>query len=409
MSQILNEPWLCPLFAGDVQLDTDNTKDGRRVQMFGFSRTDERYPVTCEISDKHHYMRAALTKKSVQAFERAREREINTMNGLLIQIQTFRIMLYRGNGRELKKRRNKRGKEPQPHPCPQRIRGDGEPQLWMLITKFAYLGGEGNSVFDSPVHIRFDPQVNHKMGELMQRSAKQAGAENTNKSTGRARKQRKSTREKAQADNAGSGPADPENADRHAQKRPRVELDTSSSLPPLQLSPFITPLNLSGSAGAHSTGESAVRWPTIDQVPFVSDVEMAWTCSGLWQSLCIQSACIPSMPVHALRVAPASAPTPSARPAKSASRTNDGNDHTPDRASNAHQLPGLARAEPRITPAVTLDSLGGLLISSDSGLLSAGAIMEQMYGTMSSPALDAHDTTPHDGIDANMLLSQGLV
>ncbi|KAJ2358331.1 hypothetical protein GGF43_000873 [Coemansia sp. RSA 2618] len=135
MSQVLNEPWLCTLFSKDMRLNVDNTKDGRRVQMFNFKRAEDRYPVTCEISDKTNYMRAALTKKSVSAFERKEERQIETVSGAAFQIQTFRIMLFRGQQPGVLKKGKRRSKI-RDDECPRRIRDGQEPQLWMLITNW---------------------------------------------------------------------------------------------------------------------------------------------------------------------------------------------------------------------------------------------------------------------------------
>ncbi|KAJ2794255.1 hypothetical protein H4R21_005571, partial [Coemansia helicoidea] len=167
MSQVLTTPWLSGLFETDLALGVDSYKMGQRVQMFHFARQQqpaaaaerrargrESCAVTCEISDKHNFMRAAIMPRAVQSFENAREQPIEGMGGMVVAIRGFRIMLYDGDGPALPDPLPARKKPvPQPVACPQRIRDAGHPQFWMLIMCFTYMGAEGNAVFDEPRYI----------------------------------------------------------------------------------------------------------------------------------------------------------------------------------------------------------------------------------------------------------------
>ncbi|KAJ2503507.1 hypothetical protein GGH96_000297 [Coemansia sp. RSA 1972] len=428
MSQLLNEPWLCDLFFTGMHLNVDNHKDGRRVQLFNFKRSNDRHPVTCEVSDKTNYMRAALTKKSVKAFERTMERAIETMSGMAIQIQTFRIMLFTGHTTAHKRKRGKScgGLQSAGDGCPQRIRDGKEPQLWMLITRFAYLGGEGNTIYDQPRHIKLDTRVAEVMAELLAQSDKQP--ESVAQINGCDTKSDKQPEDTSNADeHKGQKQIDKNETaiieeSNQVQKRWRSGLDTSPLLSPLipppspiisPPSPIISPLVLIGSAGTYSSAAAVSQGPTIGQVPFVSDGEAAWACSSFWQSLSIQAACVSVMPVHGMFESQDPARTPN-RALSDVPRAPDrsSNDHAPSHVQVTSWQPtgSPARGRSQITPFEARSSLGGLLIPADVGLMSAGAIMEQMYGAMSSPVLDDHSTYMYgsDGIDANMLLGESL-
>ncbi|KAJ2667118.1 hypothetical protein IW148_000219 [Coemansia sp. RSA 1199] len=429
MSQLLNEPWLCDLFFQNMHLNVDNHKDGRRVQLFNFKRSNDRHPVTCEVSDKTNYMRAALTKKSVKAFERTMERAIETMSGMAIQIQTFRIMLFTGHTTAHKRKRGKGGDgclQSDRDGCPQRIRDGKEPQLWMLITRFAYLGGEGNTIYDQPRHIKLDPRVAEVMAELLAQSTKQP--DSVVQINGRVAKPENQIEDTSNAEeHKGQKQIEKNETDiieepNQVQKRRRSDLDTSPLFSPLipppspitsPPSPIISPLELIGSAGTFSSAGAVSLGPTVGQVPFVSDGEAAWTCSSFWQSLSIQAACVSVMPVHGMCVSQGAARTPN-RAISNVPRAPDrsSNEHTPSHAQVTRWQPtgSPARGRSQITPLEARSSLGGLLIPADAGLMSAGAIMEQMYGSMSSPVLDDHGTDMYgsDGIDANMLLGESL-
>ncbi|KAJ1730550.1 hypothetical protein LPJ61_002949, partial [Coemansia biformis] len=194
MSQVLTTPWLSGLFKQGIPLDVDHYKLGRRVQMFHFVRHPppgeksdsgaarggkEPYPVTCEISDKHNFIRAAITKRSLRGFENAREQPIETMGGMVVNIDAFRLMLYDGEAAEPPDSgdRRKSKKHPGKSPistCPKRIRDAGKPQFWIVITKFSYLGAEGNAIFDEPRYILTEPCVRERMAELL--AERQGGA-----------------------------------------------------------------------------------------------------------------------------------------------------------------------------------------------------------------------------------------
>ncbi|KAJ1759806.1 hypothetical protein LPJ58_002077 [Coemansia sp. RSA 1591] len=423
-----------------MHLNVDNHKDGRRVQLFNFKRSNDRHPVTCEVSDKTNYMRAALTKKSVKAFERTMERAIETMSGMAIQIQTFRIMLFTGHSTAHKRKRGK-GRDgclqSAEDGCPQRIRDGKEPQLWMLITRFAYLGGEGNTIYDQPRHIKLDPRVAEVMAELLAQSTKQP--DSAVQINGRDAKSEKQIDTSNADEHEGQKQIDKDETESNAeavidepnqvQKRRRSYLDTSPLFSPLipppspiisppspiisPPSPIISPLELIGSVGAYSSAGAVSQGPTIGQVPFVSDGEAAWACSSFWQSLSIQAACVSVMPVHGMFESQDPARTPN-RALSDVPRAPDGssNDHAPSHVQVTRWQPtgSPARGRSQITPLEARSSLGGLLIPADAGLMSAGAIMEQMYGAMSSPVLDDHCTYMYgtDGIDANMLLGESL-
>ncbi|KAJ2784792.1 hypothetical protein H4R18_000919 [Coemansia javaensis] len=418
MSQILNEPWLSRLFAREVRLDVDNNKDGRRLQLFRFVRAPEddpegaaraereRYPVTCEVSDKHHFMRAAMTRRAIRGFEARQGMPIETMGGMVVQVLTFRLMLYADAPAQRpppppRERQRARRNRPAAGPlCPKRIRDTGCPQFWMMITKFAYLGAEGNNVFDEPHYILTDPAVRDAMAAL-------TGVRRRGEDVEDEPEEPEAPREQLDPDEKDDDPLPP--------KRQRLELDSPSppTFSPIALAATQFGPLLLGTPAAQSSAASSAQGPTVEQVPFAADPQAVWACAALWQAVGIQRACIPHMPVHGAAGAPrrpaaargsADPGTPEPVRARALSLSpahSGGGTPSPLRAGGAG---GAAAAA-----AAAADSLRALLEPGDAELLSAGAMMENMYGSIrccvSEPGSE-YDVaaTGGEGIDAARLL-----
>ncbi|PIA19613.1 hypothetical protein COEREDRAFT_84242 [Coemansia reversa NRRL 1564] len=467
MSQVVNNPWLCELFAKGIPLGKVNNKDGGRVQAFHFLRTDEEYPVTCEISDKHNFMPAAFSKRALKAFEKARGQPIVSMSGVILLIHRFQLQLFAGdtdNGEshannDMRKKKNGANNDKDSKIlscCPSRIRKAGAPQAWMLITKFGYIGGEGNAIFDEPRHITHDLRVRSRLEALL------AGM--IRPKTNLLAKEHEpqdlqcgmpilkpdvvadDVTEKRKQYEQGSAPSN--TIAGHVQKKQRPESVSSSppftsSIPRIELfSTQYGPLSTSAPQSSVETGNSC---PTIEQVPIVSDVEAAWECIALWQALYIQTACLPLMPFHGVcetttetAIADSSREMVPNIPTYSNSITIE-NDHahaprhgqpsgwnqhvstglgaSPHRLNTEYQEPrriSISRASaaaPLPLPQKTPDNLHGLLMPQGAGLLRSTDMMDVMFGRIeSSPPLgDDYDLGKYGsnnskGIDTSMLL-----
>ncbi|KAJ2614403.1 hypothetical protein H4S08_001726 [Coemansia sp. RSA 1365] len=373
MSQVVNNPWLCELFAKGIPLGKVNNKDGGRVQAFHFLRTDEEYPVTCEISDKHNFMPAAFSKRALKAFEKARGQPIVSMSGVILLIHRFQLQLFAGdtgngeshvnNGMHRKKHGANNDKDSRIlTSCPSRIRKAGAPQAWMLITKFGYIGGEGNAIFDEPRHITHDLRVRSRLEALL------AGMIRP-KTNGLAKEQESGAlrcdmpilkpdvvaddvAEKRKQSEQDSAPLN--TTAEHVQKKQRPESVSSSpsftsSIPRIELfSTQYGPLSTSAPQSSAETGNSC---PTIEQVPISRRISIS-------------------------------------------------------RASAAAALP-----PPPPPPQKTPDNLHGLLMPQGAGLLRSTDMMDVMFGRIeSSPPLgDDYDLGKYGsnnskGIDTSMLL-----
>ncbi|KAJ2710997.1 hypothetical protein H4R19_003467 [Coemansia spiralis] len=444
MSQVLTKPWLSGLFETDLELGVDSYKLGRRVQMFHFARqpaaeaeaaadrggrrgrAKDPCSVTCEISDKHNFMRAAISTRSVQAFEAAREQPIESMGGMVVAIQGFRLMLYNGDAHPPDSASSMRGQKkkkpgPPPVPCPQRIRDAGHPQFWMLITRFEYLGAEGNAIFDEPRYILSEPCVRDRLAMLLAerhdrappteaKPEQQSAADD--KSENQIAAHHKPEKRKAAADVASS--ASP-SKDRMSvtPKRQRPALDSSSSPPFTPLAPLLLatpPCVFQGVSAVDSSAGSGVHWPTIEQVPFVGDAQAAWGCAALWQAVGIQRACVPHMPVHGMRY-------PRAEPARSSAaiirpvlRENAAPRSPPRQLGAAPAAAATAAESPRSPRGAA--TLHGLLVPGDAGLVSSETMMDAMFGMIAcGPEQGAEydaGQTGADGIDAAQLLAMDI-
>ncbi|KAJ2456225.1 hypothetical protein EV183_000152 [Coemansia sp. RSA 2336] len=335
MSQNLNAPWLCNLFAEKVALNKNNNTSGQRLQLTKFQQTNEGVPVTCEVSDRFNYMRAGLTRKTIKAFKKSTGKDIAAMEGAIVQVKTFQLKLYRHD----------KPQDKQPD-CPERISKVNKSQFWMLITSFTYLGGEGNAVFDQPQHIDNDPRVAEK---LLQLTAKKS-------------KVTRPTHDQARAADSAMSEGSP------AKKRQRRE------------------------GGVDSGRES-----DVGQLPTMGAAESVWTCVSLWQSMSIQAACVPVMPVYGLH-----AQSP---PASRVSSVHDASSNACAQLGRVHASSNLSPRGQPVTPMAARNTLGGLLISNTSQLVAASDVMERMYGSMSSPVTGPlHDMGQDERIDANLLL-----
>ncbi|KAJ2080802.1 hypothetical protein H4R24_002806 [Coemansia sp. RSA 988] len=467
MSQVVNTPWLCELFAKGIPLSKVNNKDGGRVQAFHFLRTNEEYPVTCEISDKHNFMPAAFSKRSLKAFEKARGQPIVSMSGVILLIHRFQLHLFAGDicttelsaNSDIPKNKHGANNVKMFTSCPSRIREAGAPQAWMLITKFGYIGGEGNAIFDEPRHITHDIRVRSRLesllaerkqfkpNALLKEHEPQALQYNVNvlKSDVVA----DDSTEKRKQSEQDSTPS--HTTVEHAQKkqRPESESPSPSFTPPIpRIDLFSTQYGPLSTSAPQSSAETGNSCPTIEQIPTVNDMEAAWDSVALWQALYIQAACVPLMPFHGVREAATETPiASSAVTAKNTTSSNGisaGNDHADvprhghPSGWNQHAPTGLGTSPHRLntdyneprrisTPQTcaaplpipppppplqkTPDNLHGLLMPQGTGLLRSTDMMDVMFGRIESspPIGDDYDLGKYGsnnskGIDTSMLL-----
>ncbi|KAJ2800032.1 hypothetical protein H4R20_004211 [Coemansia guatemalensis] len=470
MSQVVNNPWLCELFAKGIPLGKVNNKDGGRVQAFHFLRTDEEYPVTCEISDKHNFMPAAFSKRSLKAFEKARGQPIVSMSGVILLIHRFQLQLFAGDigntemhaNNDALKKEHGANNDKMLTSCPSRIRKAGAPQAWMLITKFGYIGGEGNAIFDEPRHITHDIRVRSRLESLLaERKQPKPNALAKEHESRALRYDVTVLKSDAIADDAiekrkqsEQDPAPSHNTAEHVQKKQRPESASSSPTftPPIpRIDLFSTQYGPLSTSAPQSSAETGNTCPTIEQVPIVNDMEAAWDCIALWQALYIQAACVPMMSFHGVcEIAPETATTATATscamvtkapmPSNGISAGNDHahvprhgqpsgwNQHTstglgmdPSRLNTDHHeprgisIPRAPAAPPPPPPPPrlqkTADNLHGLLMPQGAGLLRSTDMMDVMFGRIeSSPPLgDDYDLGKYGsnnskGIDTSMLL-----
>ncbi|KAJ2162026.1 hypothetical protein GGF46_001018 [Coemansia sp. RSA 552] len=416
-------------------------------------------------------MRAAFTVKPLMAFEKKTGRRIESASGGVIHIQTFRLMLYAGRDddddeqrllekqRRRRHRRGRKGRGSGPaQACPKRIRdaNNGGPQFWMLITKFAYIGGDGNAIFNQPTHIKYDPRVAEQMAMLLARTRETKEAPcpgNEDAGNGQAGPiapmevaVEAPGPEECQAYSNGGGNAGAE-AEDGARKRLRLEDESDDDPSPLstpsmprfsQLATQLGPLTTSAIQSSAESGGS--QWPTVGHVPFVQDVEAAWACAAMWQALSIQVASIPAMPIcrspcvseaggaeqqpaaHDFRSSSGHAPVPAGgqpacggeQQAVQISRADRHGRHGNQQSTSSAALspPAGGDGKPR---RVAADTLGGLLEADGADLRSGGTMMDAMYRVLSasSPVLvndddDGSLVSGSSGVDAEAVLRDSL-
>ncbi|KAJ2547496.1 hypothetical protein EV175_005201 [Coemansia sp. RSA 1933] len=389
MSGSFEAPWLSAIILKHASKFGESLNHGtRRVQIFKtrHSPNDRSfYKHTCEVSDKFEFMRAAFSPK---ALESQKIQDLSSLEHIIVQIRSFKLMFYSGIEKTAKLQSRKKNRQKQKlsrisrSVCPERIAKAGAPQIWLIITDFTCLGGAENEIFGEPVYIN----TNTKIADLTNTMLVEA-------------------RIKAQKGDVHQTASFQDSSEAHvaANKRIATELlrandgntDTGSS-------------KRQRHDSANDASDGGNVFPTIRSVPFMSDFDAMWSCEPLWQSLIVKHMSIPVMVVWNM--------------------LDDASDHD----SEFHEEGGYEGQErqseqqqqdtrnvamaahssidnceiskhsdrPAIAPTLnncqsTSDLLGGLLISDDEGLMSSNDIMERMYGTI--PIDDEFD----DHMDAN--------
>ncbi|KAJ2705213.1 hypothetical protein FB645_002611 [Coemansia sp. IMI 203386] len=372
MSEMSSRPWLEKMFASkSLELNQKREKVGRLVQLIRIEETeDKKYPVICEISDKKNYMRAALSRKLVKKLEKLTNKSVVALQGANAVVIEFIPKLYTPPKKHADESRDK---------VPKHVRDDTNAQFWMLITNVGYMGGDGNGTFDEPVFINTSPHVTKRIeaylsliGESTKASAVQESSTHVDQIDPDV------SMAGSDADNnTGVGSSDID----HARKRQRVA-ESCTQVP--------------------STQAQCV--PVLSQVPFLTDIDAAWQSEALWESLAVQQACVPLMPMCSLEAGGHVRPTDDPREASVGGRVS---------AAHERQEPGLAasrgvrqqghgsdpqppRAEyaapsvselwaANITPEIP--SLGRLLEPEGHSCVESAVMMEHFYGPEESSPL----------------------
>ncbi|KAJ2660313.1 hypothetical protein IWW48_003022 [Coemansia sp. RSA 1200] len=471
MSLSLEKPWLSKIALDNAsRFGQSLSHGGRRVQTFNVKHNPadkSLYKHTCEISDKFEFMRAAFSPK---ALDKQEPHHATNLEGMIIRVNSFKLMLYTGTGsddaenavhRKKNKQKQKRSKISRLL-CPARIASAGAPQIWLIISDFTCLGGAENDIFGEPVYIKRNPEIASLIERLLLANSKPDSRELQTCQCGRVQDvtEDRSTAHRSTAHKrlAAQNPSTDTDSVAGSRKRQRRNSGDCCSPEPVGDQPF----------------------PTIRQLPFLSDMEAVWSCRPLWQNLIVKHASVRVMYVwnmveggvsahdseqdQSVEIREQEQPKqqqgaqfPDKRVTKSlemdhsiSSDKDNGDDAEDDAATSNHLLheglPALGQmiherqqpiaAEnlesserrhqppsahlanmPKLQPYQSAsDLLGDLMISADAGLTSSRSIMDSMYGTISSPGPnDALEPEPSncdndaDGrYDASLLLQNSL-
>ncbi|KAJ1996266.1 hypothetical protein GGI25_000329 [Coemansia spiralis] len=374
MSQFLSQPWLTDfILANKSQIGQNITKGGRRVQAFQFKdNPDDQslYKLTCEISDKHNFMRAALSPKSLDRLKSSAHLHINDiaeLDGMIVQIKSCTLMFHSNSQpNDLRKRNKKKKVKAARHICPQRIANAGCPQFWLLITDFTYMGGRDSSIFNQPNHVKFNKDVSELMKELISKELESSNAKQTGK----------------------------------ASKSPSIE----------QLQAQIE------TSDPQQQQQNTASLPTIAQLPFITDMEAAWSCPELWANLAIQQACVHLMPVCGIQdvdlhdhVSVQEEENEQPRTKRQKQRHNSSTDNSitamessivkanTDSTTTLHRDALMSKEESESLDSELNSRLGRVLIPDDSGLVISETIMDILYGSISSSPGESSDAESQMG------------
>ncbi|KAJ2613401.1 hypothetical protein EV177_002543 [Coemansia sp. RSA 1804] len=466
MSLSLEKPWLSRIaLANASRFGQSLSHGGRRVQTFNVKHSPadkSLYKHTCEISDKFEFMRAAFSPK---ALDKQEPHHVTSLEGMIIRVNSFKLMLYTGAGsddaenavhRKKNKQKQKRSKVSRLL-CPARIASAGAPQIWLIISDFTCLGGAENDIFGEPVYIKRNPEIASLIERLLLAGLKPDSQEPQTCQCGRVQDatENRSTAHKRVTEQNLSADADSVAGSR---KRQRRESGDGCSPEPVRDQQF----------------------PAIRQLPFLSDMEAVWSCRPLWQNLIVKHASVRVMYVwnmvdggvsahdseqdQGIEITEQDQPKEQQGaqfPDKGVTMTlemdhsisnakDNGCDAEDDPATGNHLLheglPALGQlmheqqqpiaAEhlesserrhqppsahlanmPKLQPYQSAsDLLGDLMISADAGLASSRSIMDTMYGAISSPGPDdalepepgSCDNDADGRYDASLLLQNSL-
>ncbi|KAJ2727016.1 hypothetical protein GGI07_000133 [Coemansia sp. Benny D115] len=295
MSQSMGRAWLANIFgARSLQLDVRSPRVGRQAQIITITHdpTEPKHQVFCEISDKKHYIRAALSKKALRTLETRSHQPVDSLRGAVIEVNYFIPKLYIP------------AKHTESKQCPRNVRGNSATQFWMVITNLSYVGGEGNDTFDEPEFLATNRHVLMRLDEHTSGLKKPVDKDSDVAVESEPEENNTAARPADTAvmelDHA-APQADPNASDSEtgpARKKRRQSLH--APLPPeldaLLEMPIVSPqqqlsLSLSESLPDH------LLPPLPEDLPFIADAESAWSCADFWNHIRILGACTPLMPV----------------------------------------------------------------------------------------------------------------
>ncbi|KAJ2871877.1 hypothetical protein GGH93_004469 [Coemansia aciculifera] len=372
MARNLNKPWLRELISDSSTVLNTELKDVGRAQIFRITTEPH---VSCEISDGEDFIVAALTNKAVSAFEQKHDRTLPTVTGAVIHIKSCSLRYH------LPHPPSSRPFCPNPDNgmCPKFLCASSRPQFWILVSGFAYVGGDGNSVFGEPVNVNLRDAVSFKLKRLSDAAAKAAVAASEPDSA-------KRVAAVQSLDNVGT----------EKQTRKRQKPCTSDAAPR-------SPTHLTAPKMSRRSSARASALPALGDVPFIDDMKSVWECQSMWSFLAIQQASVPFMPIHGL----------------SRFHTHSGHHHHHQQLSQkeseqqplssaiTHVGESTARSTisqplfptpPPLRPAPSEDNLNGLLVPTTNRAISASDMMSRMYGGYDHFDGDRMDTD-EDGED----------
>ncbi|KAJ2344659.1 hypothetical protein GGH91_002792 [Coemansia sp. RSA 2671] len=357
MARNLTKAWLHEIVGDSSTVLNTEIKDGGRVQVF---RLVANPYVSCEISDGEDFMAAAFTKKAASAFELKHDRNLSSSNGSLIQIKSFSLRFHL------------------PHPpstlpfcpnpdngmCPKTQCASGHSQFWILISGFAYIGGDGNSVFGAPSNVNLRSAVSFKLARLLDagKAVSEPGSTKRVAATAAESLENVGPRKKA--------------SKRPKSGKPKAGTD--------ELPRAAVPKSSRRSSGR------VVLLPALGDVPFVDDMKSVWECESMWSFLAIQQGAFPLMPIHGM---------PNARPVSGRQQQTSPNapeqQHQPSSSAITHVSESTARSSTSQPPqplASSEENLNGLLLPAGHQATPASDLMDIMYGDAYGADRDLTDT-----------------
>ncbi|KAJ2491185.1 hypothetical protein IWW37_002536 [Coemansia sp. RSA 2050] len=363
MARNLTKAWLCELVGDSSAVLNAEIKDAGRAQIF---RLVAEPNVSCEISDGEDFIAAAFTKKAVSAFEQRHDRTLPSANGALIQIKSCSLRCHL------------------PHPpstlsfcpnpdngmCPKSLCASGHPQFWILISGFAYVGGDGNSVFGEPVNVNLRGAVSFELARLLD-AAKATKVAPEPGSTKRV---------------AATAVESLENVDSKQKKASKRQKPDKSKAVTEEL-----PRAAASKSSRRSSGR-AVLLPALGDVPFVDDMKSVWECQSMWSFLAIQQASVPFMPIHGM---PDACPL-SNRQQQQQTAPKEPEQQQPSSSAITHVSESTARSSTSQHLVSSEEDLNGLLLPAGHQATSASDIMNLMYGDAYGAHRESMDTEDSD-------------
>ncbi|KAJ2386116.1 hypothetical protein GGI23_006565, partial [Coemansia sp. RSA 2559] len=399
----------------------------RRVQTFKINHNPHDksfYKHTCEVSDKFEFMRAALSPKALEA---QNVHDPSSLEHMIIQIRSYKLMFYSGaENTEKAHPRKKNGQKQRLSKisrsmCPAQIAKAGAPQIWLVITDFTCLGGTENEIFGEPVYIKNNAEIARLMKKILAEAKPNLqngqGHQNVNCQD--------SSKDGSAQKRLAGGLLLPEDESSSAESSKRRRQDSID--------------------GASASGGV---FPTIKGLPFFSDFDAMWSCKQMWQTLMVKHKSIPSMIIwnmeddasvhdsgqHNVAECGIQTQQPGQQLGTSIEKTSRmdhaiRNNGTNENTANKHQhQPPVLDQTPFKAAAngngqnhqssfdsdntTTLkacqpspDPLGRLLISDEAGLRSASDMLEEMYGAITIP--EASDDLDDEMSDASKGTADG--